>query len=254
MPEYTFRLDIERAQAKKVIEDLLILFDNKVLSCLFTFEIATQTNKPHIHGYLEFSQLPWKNEKAKQRMLKKFLEEHKLYTGTGCYSLTKMLKSTYLSYMTKDGDIIFNKNVSASKLDESKKKAKAESVKKKKENFPELLKFIEKNNIITDSLYNCQLAVIKYYREVKDSLPNSRSLLIYLANRVYVKSNQPTDQQILSICFGIDRDKVESRKEQIEEATQHLKTLQAQHSQLLKEVEELEDYSDSEDSEVEKLL
>ena len=72
-----------------------------------------------------------------------------------------------------------------------------------------------------------------------------------------MKVNEPTTEDILSTCFGIQgEDKLIERTEQMKEATAHLESLQKEHARLIEEVNslEVEATSSEEDFDVEKKL
>lgn len=257
MSDWTARFDCERKQGPALIK--LIEEYVKPEYSSWVFELGKKTEKPHIHGYLKINNPPWaptaSGDKSRQRKLKAIMEKLELYVPKAqCYSFTKMESLGYHRYISKDADYLKDtvpKDVKE-EIKEKLLKGRREYKKKQEPIFPQLLDYVEKNQLNSFTLYNCQKNVIQFYRKVMKTLPNTKGQLLYLANRLYEAINKTSDEDILSVCFGINApDTIDSKNEEILELKTLLTNLEHHHKKLLNEKKYFESLgetlSDSED-------
>ena len=231
--KYAPRFDVSRAGATELIESIHELV--KPTKYCWYFEEGKETKKAHIHGYLEIPVTPWKNEKAKQRLFRKLMESKGLYKDN-CYSFPKRRSDGYLGYISKC-DSRLKCNITEEEIEEGRKAHSRNKADKKKTLFPQLVEFVASEEICVNTIYKCQKAVITFYRSKMNSLPNSKSLLNFMANRIYEKFNDPSDEDILETCFNICPDKKEKSKDEISQLNLLLDKLKDRQKSLEYDIE-----------------
>ena len=257
MQYYSPRFDVPRSRAMELIEKLHKILKPKEYH--WNFEIATETQKEHIHGYLGLVELPWQRStdsstsKAKQRQLQKFMEELDLYKGKGCYSFAKTKRDSYIGYINKDGDLL-KSNLSKEKVEKGVKEYNENKAKAKKAIFPQIVDYVASEEMCVNSVYKCQVAVMSFYMKMMDSVPNSRNLLNYLSHRVYLKFNQPTPEDMLEISFGIVPDKKEKNKSEIENLNLLLDKLKHRQEELEYDIDLAEKLKEYDQKKIDNLL
>jgi hypothetical protein len=202
---YSFRLCTLKENAALDIKNIMDAFKSKI--GVWSFELGQKTEQPHIHGYFE-TEKEFPQSLAGDRQRQRFINTLG-YKGNKKYSCTVTEdKEKYLIYIVKDGDIIFNEGID---LEEYKAKSLKINENKKMNTTDKILFFPQEHKLPTDTLYLCQLLVVKFYMSIGGVVRN-KGLLLYFANYVFQKNNLKSADELLSIIYGIEPDKAQKMK------------------------------------------
>lgn len=238
MPEFAIRICCKESEAIEHAKKITTSFDS--IKYFWCFEKGEQTEQEHIHGYI-LTDKEFKNDKAKQRFMNKLG-----YKGNGVYSCN-YVKDTelYFQYIMKEDKHIYH-NLSDKDYTFYKNKVKEVKQSKKGTLIQKVEIFVKQNKLSTDTLYNCQLAVMKFWLHI-NGFPHTKTIFLYVSNLLYSRSNNKSAAELMADCFGIEQDKAERLKTKADTLLDKAEHLENRHNQLLKELEEMT-ISNSEDN------
>lgn len=235
--EYELRITKPHSEAKEWIERIEQLF--QPIKSVWGLEIGTEREKEHFHGYI-LTDKKFKNDKDKQRQINKLGLK-----GNNCYHCQPVKdRNKFIAYCIKDCNV-FKNTLTEEDMKEPLQRVNDFQATKDKSTFSKILYFSkEKEKLPTDTLYKCQLAVMKFYISI-EGMPRNKGLLLYFANKLYAKTNpKKTAEDLLSECFGIDPDLTERRTAKEQQLLDKCEHLENRHKKLLDEIALYEDFSD----------
>lgn len=109
MPDYALRFDVSFQDAPSFIDALHSKYLKNIKSYLWTKEIAKETKKEHIHGFVSCDEI-------KKSTIRDFIRKQSFYKD-GCYSIQTVKDITkYKNYIVKDMKILMS-NLREDELD-----------------------------------------------------------------------------------------------------------------------------------------